>query len=111
SGRIIALDEEIQAIDKIYAARALDFETTGDGKHTGGETGRVVRKRKAIGGGEWTEFITEYEVDTGTMKERRELLKQLAQEMGQWVDKGEIVGEGMGGNISIVFEEREDGPG
>jgi len=58
----------------------------------GGTTGLLVHTYKAIGTGEFVEKVDEYAVDTGLLAELRAHEKQAAQELGQWVEKGEIRG-------------------
>jgi hypothetical protein len=53
----------------------------------GGPTGLLVRTVKSIGGGDNAQVVEEYAVDTGLLRELRELEKQAAQDAGQWVDK------------------------
>lgn len=53
----------------------------------GWRTGLLVHTRKAIGFGEKSSFVDEFTLDTGLLKEMRELEKQAAQELGQWQDR------------------------
>jgi hypothetical protein len=53
----------------------------------GGPTGLLVRTVKSIGGGDNAQVVEEFAVDTGLLRELRELEKQAAQDAGQWVDK------------------------
>lgn len=55
------------------------------------------------------QLTVNWSVDTGLLKEIRETEKQAAQELGQWVDKGEISGPG-GTPLTVLFTERPDGP-
>lgn len=107
SDRILALSHELQQIDEVFTARASDVAPYEADKH-GLETGRVVRQYKGFGNGEFLEIKTEYAIDTPAIKEKRELLKQLAQEVGEWNDKPDpnAVTESQ---ITIQFTEREDG--
>lgn len=53
----------------------------------GGQTGLLAHDVKSVGSGEFAERVDLYEVDTGLLRELRELEKQCAQELGQWVEK------------------------
>ena len=44
--------------------------------------------------GEAAEVIDVYQVDTGLLRELRELEQQAAKELGQWTERGEIVADG-----------------
>jgi hypothetical protein len=72
----------------------------------GGKTGLLVRKVKSIGGGESAHEVEEYEVDTGLLKEIRDLEKQVAQEVNQWeAGKGADrpnVNLNVGGSVNVV---------
>lgn len=56
----------------------------------GGSTGLLVRKVKSIGFGEGAREVEEYAVDTGLLSEIRELEKQSAQELGQWINRSDV---------------------
>jgi hypothetical protein len=60
----------------------------------GGKTGLLCHDRKGVGSGDAAEVIDVYQVDTGLLKEMRELEQQAAKELGQWVEKGEYVADG-----------------
>lgn len=49
----------------------------------GGKTGVLVRRLKSIGSGENQTMVEEYEVDTATLKELREMAMQASKELGQ----------------------------
>lgn len=55
----------------------------------GGDTGLLVRTVKSIGSGPAAHEVEEFEVDTGLLKELRELEKQAAIDAGQWMEKRE----------------------
>jgi phage terminase small subunit len=67
----------------------------------GGKTGLLVHTVKQIGGGLTAERVDEFAVDTGLLKELRELEKQAAQDLGQWSEKREVTGKN-GGPIQIM---------
>jgi hypothetical protein len=59
----------------------------------GGKTGLLVRNVKAVGKGDDFQLIELYEVDAALLKELREHEKQVAHELGQWVDRKELTGK------------------
>jgi hypothetical protein len=60
----------------------------------GGKTGLLVRTLKSIGSGEKASTVEEFAVDTGLLRELRELELQVSKELGQFIEKHEV-----GGNI------------
>lgn len=82
--RVDALQDRWKRMRRVIDARAAD-ETM----HVvpGGETGLLTRQYRGIGHGESFTMVEEFSVDTGLLREMRELEKQAAQEVGQWVDK------------------------
>lgn len=50
----------------------------------GGSTGLLARTLKCLGSGDNATIVAEFAVDTGLLKELRELEKQAAVELGQW---------------------------
>lgn len=66
-------------------ARAVDLKD----EAAGGETGLLVRQTKQIGGGPTAEKVVEYAADTAVTREIRELYKQVAQELGQWISRSD----------------------
>jgi hypothetical protein len=58
----------------------------------GGQSGLLCHTVKSIGGGDNAQVVDEYEVDTGLLKELRELEKQAAMELGQWKEGMEVSG-------------------
>jgi Helix-turn-helix of insertion element transposase len=57
----------------------------------GGKTGLVTKMLKGIGSGDDFQVVEIYEVDTGIVKEIRALQEQVAEELGQRVDRTETV--------------------
>lgn len=55
----------------------------------GGRTGLLVRTEKGIGSGEKAVIVEEFAVDTGLLREIRELELQVSKELGQFVEKHE----------------------
>lgn len=70
------------------------------GDAAGADTGLLVRTYKSIGTGENAYAQEEWAVDTGMLREMRELEKQAAQDLGQWAEKKEHSGPN-GGPIPI----------
>jgi hypothetical protein len=62
----------------------------------GGATGFITRDFKSTRDA----LIPVYAFDAALMKERRELRKQIAQELGEWTEKHELAGRD-GGPIAI----------
>lgn len=83
--RIKALNDRELLMARVIAERAghADFKDI-----PGGTTGLLVRSWKVAGDTAYPEFA----VDTGLLAELRAHEKQAAQELGQWVEKGEIRG-------------------
>lgn len=94
--RVDAANDRHERLGKVISARAKAYK----GKHPGAETGLMVKTFKAIGGGEGAYHLEEWTVDTGLLREMRELEKQIAQDTGQWTEKKEHSGPG-GGPILI----------
>lgn len=82
AGRVLALAERRDALYQVLAERAAceDHQTV-----PGGKTGHVVTKLRQIGQG--GPIVTEHAVDIALLKELRETEKQIAQELGQWIEK------------------------
>jgi hypothetical protein len=58
----------------------------------GGRTGLLVRTIKSIGSGEKATTVEEFAVDTGLLREIRELELQVSKELGQFVEKHDVTG-------------------
>lgn len=82
--RVDALQDRWKRMKKVIDARASDESIAAI---PGGDTGLLTRQYRGIGHGESFEMVEEFSVDTGLLREMRELEKQAAQEVGQWVDK------------------------
>lgn len=113
SNRVRGMIKQIEDIDAVVQARSrqlvhgeLDDPET---SMTGVYTGQIVVQKRALGTGEFMEVTTDYTFDALMAKERRESMKHLAQELGQWVEKSEQTGEGTG-VVQIVFEDADVGP-
>jgi hypothetical protein len=87
--RVQAQDDRWRRMQAVIEARAGDGELAAA---PGGDTGLLVRQQKALGGGDNFQVVDEFAVDTGLLRELRELEKQAAQELGQWTDRHEYSG-------------------
>jgi Terminase small subunit len=56
----------------------------------GASTGLLTREIKSIGAGNNSKEVEEFRVDTGLLRELRELEKQAAIELGQWTEKRDV---------------------
>lgn len=102
--RIAILDDTLQRLRQVIAERAEDPQVAGV---AGGKTGLVVPepmlvKVYSVAGDEDDEELRpakqsriayKYSVDTATIRELRETLKQAAQELGEWTEKKELTGK------------------
>lgn len=95
--RIKRYAERLAKLDRVIEERGSDWRMADT---PGGTTGLIVRQLKSIGVGAHNREVEEFVVDTGLLREIRELEKQAAQELGQWIDKGELTGRD-GGAIQI----------
>jgi len=85
--RINALNERWSQLLKLIEERGADPSMA---EVPGGSTGLLLRNARSIGAGEKARVVESYKVDTGVLKELRELEKQAAQELGQWVERQEV---------------------
>jgi phage terminase small subunit len=83
--RVAKLDELEKRYWDLIDARSSELGE----EVAGGDTGLLVKQEKVIGTGNSAQHITEYKADTAVTKEIRELHKQAAQELGQWIEKNE----------------------
>jgi hypothetical protein len=95
--RIAALNDRHQRMCRVIEERAADPSML---DVPGGETGLLVRQLKVVGQGPHAQTVEEYAVDTGLLSELRQTEKQMAQEVGEWVDKSEA--RTTNTNLSIV---------
>ncbi|MCX6022370.1 MAG: phBC6A51 family helix-turn-helix protein [Chloroflexi bacterium] len=84
--RVDAANDRHQRLQRIIDARAEDADMSGV---PGGDTGLLVRQMRGIGKGDDFERVDEYTVDTGLLDAMLKLEKQVAQDLGQWVEKSE----------------------
>lgn len=73
----------------------------------GGKTGLMIRRLKMLGTGENATVVEEFEVDTGLLREIREVEKIAAQELGQWTEKVESSG-GLKIQVEYVDADAQD---
>lgn len=82
--RVEALNNRWHRMQEVIDARASDTSTS---EIPGADTGLLVRQYKGVGRGADFQVVEEYAVDTGLLREMRELERQAAAELGQWVEK------------------------
>jgi hypothetical protein len=88
--RVDALNDRWQRMQQVIEERAADPTM---GEVPGGKTGLVVRQLKGIGKGDDFKVVEMYAVDAGLLAEMRNTEKQAAQEMGQWTEKTQFLGD------------------
>jgi hypothetical protein len=94
--RVAVLNELHEKMLQVISERAESSEME---SVPGGKTGLVTRMLKGIGKGEDFQVVEVYEVDTATVKEIRALQDQVAEELGQRVERTETV------DINKLFEK------
>lgn len=110
--RIAALDERWRALRRVVEERARDPAMAGV---PGGDTGLIVatpvllRVYKVAGGRlrptRESRLVMDYRLDVGLLREMRELEKQAAMELGQWIERRDVSGAPV-----TVIREYEDVP-
>lgn len=88
--RVAALNRDFDATETIIAERAVSPEVQ---QAPGGKTGRIVRTLKMLGSGDSGREIEEFGYDTALEQSRLAILKQAAQDLGQWTEKKELSGK------------------
>lgn len=73
---------------QVVADRAAAYG--GDVDAHGGHTGLLVKQVKVIGSGQNAQTTTEYQVDTGLVKQIESLMERAAKELGQEVEKSSV---------------------
>jgi hypothetical protein len=68
----------------------------------GGKTGIVTRTLKGVGKGDDFQVVEEHRVDTGTIAEIRDVQKQAAEELGQWIKRTETL------DLNQLFERMSE---
>lgn len=103
--RVEAMNDRWNRLRQLIDERAADPAVT---QVPGGRTGLLVREVKSVGAGENNTLVEEFAVDTGLLRELRELERQAAQELGQWNPGGaEAAAAAMASNgppRRVVFE-------
>jgi hypothetical protein len=92
--RVRQQDDRWNRMRRVIDERAAEPEMAGV---PGGTTGLLVRTLRRIivediDGNRSSRELVEYQVDTGLLREIRELEKHAAQELGQWQERQEITG-------------------
>jgi hypothetical protein len=85
--RVAAMNGRWLELQRVVMERAADPQMQ---SVPGGTTGLLVHQTKMIGQGTNATLIDEYAVDTGLLKELRDLEKQAAQDLGQWVERRSV---------------------
>lgn len=85
--RVEAQNDRWLRLQRVIEERADDPEML---DVPGGRTGLITKDYKTLGGGESSQIMPIYSVDTGLLREIREVEKLAAQELGQWVEKQSI---------------------
>ena len=85
--RVASQDERWRKLQQVIAERAADDAWS---DVPGWTTGLLVHQTKQIGAGANAQVVDEFAVDTGLLKEMRELEKHAATELGQWSEKSEV---------------------
>lgn len=98
--RIDRLNRDWLKLQAVINARAASPEMVGV---PGGDTGLLVRTVKGVGSGDNFCLVYLYRVDVALLHELRELEKQAAQELGQWVTKSDLTGTGSGGPLVVQY--------
>ena len=84
ANRVRTLNEDFERLERVIEERAADPSMAGV---PGASQGVIVRTYKTTK----DEAYPEYSVDTGLLAERRALRKHIAQEVGEWSEKGASV--------------------
>lgn len=73
-------------------AAASELNKALDDIHGGEEAGLLARDYRQIGGGDNAYHVKIYRFDSALVKEYREVLKQVAIEVGEWTEVHELIG-------------------
>jgi hypothetical protein len=90
--RINRANQRLRQIGRLTDARAKEYAD-----QPGGETGLIVKDYKGSG----DNLRTVFAFDAAVIKEERELLKYMSQELGQWTEKTELSGK-----LELTDEEK-----
>lgn len=108
--RIKAYSDDLQRLDTVIAARQRSFTAIGETESnttTGGVSGLVIHKIKAVGTGDMQTIVDEYEIDNALLQMRLAVNKQMAQELGDYEPGANNSG---GGTVLIQFTSDTPGP-
>jgi transposase-like protein len=109
--RMRVLDDLHTKLLTVIEDRGVEYEDDAPGTRTG----LVTKTFKMVGAGRDATLVTEWGVDTPTVREIRAIQEQAAKELGQWVEKGEISGPGGSPlvirSISVPLPVRDDANG
>jgi hypothetical protein len=84
--RLEVLDTMHTKLLNVIEERSVEYEDEAPGTRTG----LVTKTYKMIGTGRDATMVTEWGVDTPTLRELRALEEQAAKELGQWVEKSQV---------------------
>lgn len=101
--RVQILNTQCYRLLKLIDDRAEDVAMQGT---PGGTTGLLVKETRTVYAGKNTIVTERFDVDPIPIREIREHLKQVAQELGQWEQKLELTTPApvAGGNVSATVE-------
>lgn len=114
--RVMSADNRHRLLQQVIDERAAYFreaqsaetKINGEGRIVsmasepvpGATTGLLTKEKKSIGGGLNAEIVDEYKLDTGLLKEMREIEKQVSQELGQWPESK----NGVAVNVTVPIQ-------
>lgn len=104
--RVRIRDEQLAKLLTVQEERAAAYQ----GQAPGGGTGTQVRQLKVIGTGDSQQVIEEWVTDTGMQSEMRSLMKEAAQELGQWSEKSTVNHSGGIRREIVVISDPDTGP-
>lgn len=85
--RVGMLDDLASRLYQLIEARGREMASRQDAP-PGGALGLLVEQTRVIGQGQNQQVITEHQYDSAVVRDLSGLLKQAAQEMGQWMPAG-----------------------
>jgi hypothetical protein len=99
--RVAELSRRWEAMQKVIEERGADPSMQ---EVPGGTTGLLVRQVKGIGRGEHFREVYEYRLDNELLRELRAYAEQAARELGQWIERSEVMPQGAGA-LPVAYEE------
>lgn len=103
--RIKRYNDRLELLDQVREERAADPAMA---DIPGGTTGLIVKTLKSVGFGENNMLVSEYGVDVPTLRETREIEKQMSMELGQWTEQHDITSAGEAIPFTIVIDRTDD---